>query len=79
MTHPDPSGGQGGPPSDDNAKLPHDRDESSKGGTADAPNPQHDQNRAVGRQALKDVESPMQDTDRHGTPNDVPSSTDNGK
>ena len=75
MNQPNPSGGSDRPPSDDNAKLPHDLDESAKGGTADA----QEQNRGVGKQALKDIESGIEDTDRRGTPNNVPSSEDNKK
>lgn len=75
MNQTTPTGGSDSPPSDDNVKLPHDRDEAARGGTADAQR----QNRGVGKQALQDVESGQQDTDRHGTPNDIPSSDDNKK
>ena len=63
-----------GQPSDLDAPLPHDRDERS------APieeNAQHRQNRETIEQAHADVESGVQDTERIGTPSNVPSSDDN--
>jgi hypothetical protein len=64
-----------GQPSDLDAPLPHDRDERSV--PADE-NAQHRQNRETIEQAHDDVESGVQDTERIGTPNDVPSSRRNG-
>lgn len=62
-----------GPPTDDAAKLPHDRDESpADPDTAPSTAAQHDANRAPIRQAHADAESDKQDTERIGTPNDVP-------
>jgi hypothetical protein len=55
-------------------KLPHDRDESSAPVEEDG---QHDHNRKPIAQAHHDVESGVKDTERIGTPNDVPSSGDN--
>lgn len=65
-------------PSDRDAHLPSDRDEKAgdEAGTQ-AGNPQHDHNRKAILQAHEDVESGVQDTERIGTPNDVPSSTAN--
>jgi len=57
------------------AHLPHDRDESARPA---AENPQHDHNRKSIRQAHADVESGIEDTERIGTPNDVPGSKENG-
>lgn len=61
-------------PSDDHAHLPHDRDE-----RAGAPedNAQHEDNRESIRQAHDDVESGIEDTERIGTPSNVPASRDN--
>ncbi len=57
------------------APLPHDRDESA---APPVENAQHRTNRAPIRQAHEDVESGVQDTERIGTPSDVPSSGQNG-
>jgi hypothetical protein len=67
-----------GPAAVDNhiAALPHDRDESADAPAEDA---QHDANRAPMRQAHADVEAGLVDTERRGTPNDVPSSTKSTK
>jgi hypothetical protein len=56
------------------AKLPHDRDESSTPPKEDA---QHRHNREPIAQAHRDVEAGVKDTERIGTPNDVPSSRKN--
>ncbi len=61
-------------PADDGAPLPHDRDENPAPPRDDG---QTHANRAPIRQAHVDVESGLQDTERIGTPSDVPSSTDN--
>ncbi|MEO8937108.1 MAG: hypothetical protein ABI277_15420 [Burkholderiaceae bacterium] len=53
------------------ASLPHERDETAAAPEEDA---QHRANRAPMRQAHEDVESGLVDTERMGTPNDVPSS-----
>lgn len=74
MDQPDHDDGSGAPP-ESNAKLPHDRDERAR---PPVENAQHRANRAVGEQAHADVESGAQDTERYGTPNDVPSSDENG-
>jgi hypothetical protein len=58
-----------GAPSDADAPLPHDRDESSHPAKEDA---QHRHNRKPIEQARRDVESGIKDTERIGTPNDVP-------
>ena len=58
------------------APLPHDRDESA---SPPVENAQHRANRAPIRQAHDDVESGVQDTERIGTPGDVPSSRQNGR
>ena len=57
-----------------NTELPHDRDEKA---TPPVENEQHRANRAQIDQAHRDVESGMEDTERIGTPNDVPSSRRN--
>ena len=54
--------------------LPHDRDEKAQ---PPVENAQHRENRKPIDQARRDVESGIQDTERIGTPNDVPSSGDN--
>lgn len=59
-------------PSDDGAALPADRD--ARPDDAASPDPQHHANRAPIRQAHRDVESGIKDTERIGTPNDVPTS-----
>ncbi len=56
------------------ARLPHDRDEKAQ---AAPENAQHDDNRRPMRQAHDDVESGITDTERIGTPNDVPGSSAN--
>ena len=61
--------------SNEEARLPHDRDEKPQ---ATPENAQHDHNRRPIRQAHRDVESGIQDTERIGTPNDVPGSNENG-
>ncbi len=65
---------ESGIPTNTDGQLPRDRDESSAPVEDDA---QRAQNRAPMRQALKDVESGQQDTERKGTPSDVPSSKRN--
>lgn len=55
--------------------LPHDRDEKAE---APVENAQHRENRKPIDQAHRDVEAGIQDTERIGTPNDVPSSRRNG-
>jgi|GEM_PF-4865401 len=60
--------------SNGDAHLPHDRDEKPQ---AAAENPQHDHNRKPMRQAHRDVESGIRDTERIGAPNDVPGSIEN--
>ena len=57
------------PVADAAAKLPHDRDESPQPPHEDA---QHRKNREPIAQARRDVESGIVDTERIGTPNDVP-------
>jgi hypothetical protein len=52
--------------------LPHDRDESSQPPKEDG---QHRRNRAAIEQARRDTESGLEDTERIGTPNDVPAGT----
>jgi len=52
--------------------LPHDRDETAR---PEADTAQRDQNRTIVRQAKEDVERGVLDTERIGTPNDVPAST----
>ena len=59
---------------DPGARLPHDHDESAR---PEAQTPQRDENRAIVRQAHEDVERGLVDTERIGTPSDVPSA--NGK
>ena len=54
--------------------LPHDRDEKAQ---PPVENAQHRENRKPIDQARRDVEAGIQDTERIGTPNDVPSSDDN--
>ncbi len=61
-------------PAGDKAQLPHDRDEQP---SAVVENAQHRHNRRSMQQAHRDTESPVHDTERIGTPNDVPSSADN--
>ena len=56
-------------------RLPSDRDETPTPPKEDA---QHAANREPIRQAHEDVESGIEDTERIGTPNDVPSSRRNG-
>ena len=56
--------------------LPHDRDEKAQ---PPVENAQHRENRKIMEQARRDVESGLQDTERIGTPNDVPSSDSNAK
>ena len=56
---------------DRDTRLPHDHDESAR---PEAETAQRDANRAVVRQAHEDVERGLVDTERVGTPNDVPSS-----
>ena len=60
----------------DEAALPHDRDEQPSSEHDDA---QKDANRAPMRQARDDVETGVQDTERIGVRNDVPSSGDNAR
>jgi hypothetical protein len=60
-----------GAPSDADAPLPHDRDESRGPVKEDG---QHRHNRKPIEQARRDVESGIKDTERIGTPNDVPTS-----
>ncbi len=60
-------------PTNTGAGLPHERDE--KSGSDDATG-SGDHPRAPIKQAHDDVESGIQDTERIGTPNDVPSSAD---
>ena len=57
------------PVADAAAELPHDRDESPQPPHEDA---QHRKNREPIAQARRDVESGIVDTERIGTPNDVP-------
>ena len=68
------------PPADngrsEQASLPHDRDEKAAPTREDG---QTHANRAPVRQAHADVEAGVQDTERIGTRNDVPSSSDNGE
>ena len=59
----------------DDTSLPHDRDE--KGGNGDENDPQQRANRTATRQAHDDVERGIQDTERIGTPNAVPSADQN--
>jgi len=54
------------------AHLPHDRDEKAAPERHDR---QHDANRGIIRQAKRDVDAGIVDTERIGTPNDVPSQT----
>ena len=61
-------------PTDANAKIPAERDETP---TAPVENAQHVKNREPMRQAHDDVESGVRDTERIGTPNDVPSAGEN--
>ena len=61
-------------PSQRDRPLPHDRDEKPQPLVENA---QHRENRKPIDQARKDVEAGIQDTERIGTPNDVPSSGDN--
>ena len=56
------------------AALPSDRDERPTPPKEDA---QHRHNRRSMEQAHRDTESDIQDTERIGTPNDVPSSDQN--
>lgn len=56
------------------APLPHDLDEHA---AAPREDDQHRHNRKPIEQALRDVESGLKDTERIGTPNDVPSSRRN--
>jgi hypothetical protein len=56
---------------DRGTKLPHDRDEAAK---PEADTAQRDHNRTIVRQAHEDVERGLVDTERVGTPNDVPAS-----
>lgn len=56
---------------DPGTAMPHDRDESAK---PEADTPQRDENRTIIRQAHEDVERGLVDTERIGTPNDVPAS-----
>lgn len=63
-----------GAPSDADARLPHDRDESSDPPKEDG---QHRHNRKPIEQARRDVESGIKDSERIGTPNDVPTSRRN--
>jgi hypothetical protein len=63
-----------GAASDADAPLPHDRDESSHPVKEDG---QHRHNREPIEQARRDVESGIKDTERIGTPNDVPTSRHN--
>ena len=60
--------------STDQPAIPSDRDETAAPPREDA---QHRANRSSIRQAHADVESGIQDTERIGTPNDVPSSDRN--
>jgi hypothetical protein len=67
----DPQGADATP---GDAPLPHERDERSVPPKEDA---QHRHNRQPIAQAHRDVEAGLQDTERIGTPTDVPSSADN--
>ena len=72
MTTPQAPEGTGGQAdSTQDAPLPHDRDERSGPVKEDG---QHRHNREPIEQARRDVESGIQDTERIGTPNDVPAS-----
>ena len=62
------------PASHEDKPLPHDRDETPQ---APVENAQHRENRKPIDQARRDVEAGIQDTERIGTPNDLPSSGDN--
>ncbi len=75
---PQPDGSQGDAPVDHRSSLPSDRDEKPANGS---PDPATDPNRGVIHQAGRDAESPIQDTERYGTPNDAPAPEghDNGK
>ncbi len=64
-----------GSASDDGTALPADRDEHPHAPKEDG---QHRANRDVIGQARRDVESGIQDTERIGTPSDVPPSDRNG-
>ncbi|MGI9027199.1 MAG: hypothetical protein ACR2GP_16815 [Burkholderiaceae bacterium] len=55
----------------DNAELPHDRDEAAERVHRDG---LHKTNREPIEQARRDVESGIVDTERIGTPSDVPTS-----
>ncbi len=66
QSHDDPLSGDG-------AALPSDRDEKPSSPTENA---QHRQNRQVIEQGRRDVESGLEDTERIGTPNTLPSSGD---
>lgn len=73
-----PSAPQSAVPDDRNAHLPSERDEKAgESPGSEAGNPQRDHNRKPIEQAHRDVESGVQDTERIGTPNDVPSSREN--
>lgn len=61
-------------PGDADAKIPAERDEAP---SAPVENAQHHANRSTMRQAHDDVESGVRDTERIGTPNDVPSAATN--
>ena len=61
-------------PADQGKPLPHDRDEHPQ---APVENAQHHENRKPIDRAHRDVESGIQDTERIGTPTDVPSSGQN--
>ena len=56
------------------AALPHERDQQAPEGAAATPHPG---NRNTMERAHRDAESKITDTERIGTPNDVPSADDN--
>ena len=71
---PDPQTAEPGPePAAGAGPLPYERDEQAVAPKQDG---QHRHNRKPIAQAHQDVESGIKDTERIGTPNDVPSSAD---
>ena len=60
--------------SDADATLPHERDQQAPEGAAHTP---HAENRKTMDRAHRDTESNITDTERIGTPSDVPSADDN--